>query len=179
MFSSRNLIEEKNIQEYLKKIEKEYKDLSKIEFPLNNEKTASVTFIDSKITSLKKIDNIENIVQNDKHNIFVVSKIQNKIWETLISYNIEIFFKHEFMINLIDHDLIPEHQLLSEEEKSEILGLYDNQINKLPSILLYDPVSRYFNANINDIFRIKRPSITSGYTVYYRVVKKGPLPDIK
>ena len=83
------------------------------------------------------------------------------------------------MINLIDHDIVPEHNLLSIEEKNDFKKIYDNDVSNLPKILLYDPISRYYNSKIGDIFRIKRPNISSGYSIFYRVVVNGSLPEIK
>ena len=69
--------------------------------------------------------------------------------------------------------IIPEHQLLNEEEKSELLSKY-NELS-LSAILDTDMMARYYNAQIGDIFRIIRPSVTSGNSIFYRRVHHGSL----
>ena len=179
MMAERMLLDKDKIDSNYTKIIKKINELSYFECKLNNDEILLVHFIDVKITSLKKIDNIDKIIDNKKHNIFIVNNIQNKIWEQLIEYNIEVFFNYEFMINLIDHDIVPEHTLLTKVERVDFVKHYENEESKLPKILLYDPISRYYNSKLKDIFRIKRPNISSGYSIFYRIVISGPLPDIK
>ena len=66
---------------------------------------------------------------------------------------------------------IPEHQLMSEEEKQELLDKFSE--HDLGRILLTDMMARYYGAKIGDIFRIIRPSFTAGKNVYYRKVVNG------
>jgi len=179
MISERKLLNKDKIEETYNILIKKINELSYFEFKLNNNKNLLVNFIDAKITSIKKIDNIDKIIINNKHNIFIINSIQNKIWEQLINYDIEVFYNFEFMINIIDHDIVPEHQLLLEKEKEEFIKMYENELSNLPKILLYDPISRYYNSKIGDIFRIKRPNISSGYSIFYRIVVNGPLPEIE
>jgi DNA-directed RNA polymerase I, II, and III subunit RPABC1 len=41
---------------------------------------------------------------------------------------------------------------------------------ELPRIYSYDPIARYYYAKNGDVFRIERPSLTSGISVVYRLV---------
>ena len=177
MLINRGLIDESEYDNIYDNIVKKYINLSHLEFELQP-KNILVTFIDSKITSIRKIEDIEKKINNGKHNIFIVNMIQTKIWEQLIDYDIEVFFNYELMINLIDHDLVPKHILLNEVEKEKFLKVHKNT-NKLPKILLYDPVCRYYKAKKNDIFKIIRPSVTSGNNIYYRIVINGSLPNFE
>ena len=154
------------------------KETTEITIKLNNKKELLIKFFINKLSSIKKIDNIENIIKNNKLNIFVIKSIQNKIWSQLIKHNIEIFYNYEFMINLIDHDLQPKFKKLTDDEKKDFMNTYDIQISKLPKLLLYDPISRYYKYNIDDIIQIKRPSITSGYSITYRAVINSAIPDL-
>ena len=177
MLSERNILDKNKLTEIYDSIKNNINNSSIIDIS-HNDKNILINFIDIKISSIKKIENLDNIIDNNKINIFIVNYIQTKIWEKLISYNIEIFYKHELMINLIDHELIPEHKLLNNEEKTTFMSKYTNDLENLPKIKIYDPISRYYNAKINDIFRITRPSITSGYSIFYRVVINSSLPEI-
>ena len=179
MMSERKLLDKDKIDSIYNTIIKKINELSYFECKLNNNKNLLVHFIDIKKISIKKIENIDKIINNKKYNIFIINNIQNKIWEQLISYNIEVFYNYEFMINLIDHDIVPEHKLLKKEKENDFIKLYNNEISNLPKILLYDPISRYYNSKVGNIFRIKRPNISSGYSIFYRVVVNGSLPEIK
>lgn len=177
MFSQRKLINEDKINSIYEKIIKNINEKINFEIKLTNDKTLVVTFIDFKITSLKKIDNIDKIIKDDNHKVFIVYDIQKKIWEQLVKFNIEVFYDIDLMINTIDHDLVPEHTLLTKEEINKLLKSYTCSLNQLPKIHLYDMISRYYNAKVNDVFRIKRKNISSGHSIYYRIVVKGNLPD--
>ena len=155
------------------------KETNEINIKLNNGKELLIKFFINKLSSIKKIDDIENIIKNNKHNIFIIKNIQNKIWNQLIEYNIEIFYDFEFMLNVIDHDLQPKFKKLSNDEKKEFFNIYNIQLKKLPKMLLYDPIARYYKYEIDDIIQITRPSITSGYSITYRAVVNSPVPDIE
>ena len=177
MLCNRKLLNNNDIDKYYNEVIKKYNNLSYFEIKLLSNDTLYVLLIETKITSLKKIDNIDDLLENNNKKIFIVNSIQNKIWQLLVDNNIEVFYFNEFLINIVDHDLVPEHILLKDKEKEEFLKLYNNQISKIPYILQNDPITRYYNAKINDIFKIKRVSLTSGISYYYRIVKKSTLPD--
>jgi len=179
MLCNRKLLDETKIDSYYNDIIKNYNTLSYFEIKLLDNTLLNVMMIDSKITSLKKIDNIDEILLNKKKKIFIVNSIQNKIWEVLIQNNIEVFHYYEFLISLVDHDLVPDHILLTNNDKDEFLNLYKNQLSKVPFILQSDPITRYYNAQVDDIFKIKRVSPTTGISYYYRIVKQSSLPDTK
>lgn len=179
MLCNRKLLDETKIDSYYNDIIKNYNTLSYFEIKLLDNTLLNVMMIDSKITSLKKIDNIDEILLNKKKKIFIVNSIQNKIWEVLIQNNIEVFHYYEFLISIVDHDLVPDHILLTNNDKDEFLNLYKNQLSKVPFILQSDPITRYYNAQVDDIFKIKRVSPTTGISYYYRIVKQSSLPDTK
>ena len=88
---------------------------------------------------------------------------------------------HEMMINLIDLHIIPEHKLLSDEEKEIYMQSYQhshtkNNFKGMSKMFVTDPVARYYNMQVGDIVKIIRPSITSGYSVFYRRITPGSVP---
>jgi len=72
-----------------------------------------------------------------------------------------------------EHNLVPKHIVLNEQEKEELLKKYGISIRQLPRILVTDPVVKLLNAKVGDVIKIIRKSETAGETVYYRVVVKS------
>jgi DNA-directed RNA polymerase subunit H len=72
--------------------------------------------------------------------------------------------------SILEHELVPKHEVLSKEEVEELLKKYKASLNQLPQILINDPVVRELGAKIGDVIKITRNSPTAGTSVYYRVV---------
>ncbi len=73
-------------------------------------------------------------------------------------------------ISLLEHEFVPEHEIMSEEEAEELLRRYGVEKEQLPKIKSKDPVIKEIGAKVGDIIRIKRKSKTSGIALYYRLV---------
>jgi DNA-directed RNA polymerase subunit H len=71
------------------------------------------------------------------------------------------------------HELVPKHEILSEEEKAKLLKKYGITIKELPRILASDPAIKSLNPKVGDVVKITRKSKTAGESVYYRVVVRG------
>jgi DNA-directed RNA polymerase subunit H len=68
------------------------------------------------------------------------------------------------------HILVPEHRVLGEEEKREILKKYDIKLHQFPKIFKNDSAIREMNPKVGDLVEIVRDSPTAGKAIYYRVV---------
>ncbi len=76
--------------------------------------------------------------------------------------------------NLFEHELVPKHVVLSEEEKEKVMKKYGiNKLNQFPKILKSDPVVRTLKAKPGDLIKIIRKSSTAKESIYYRVVIEG------
>ena len=82
----------------------------------------------------------------------------------------ERFQEAELQINITKHILVPKHEILSDDEKREVMDKYKLQLNQFPKILKDDPVSRYYGASPGQIMRINRPSESAGRYITYRAV---------
>uniref|UniRef100_A0A8C4TUR1 DNA-directed RNA polymerases I, II, and III subunit RPABC1 n=1 Tax=Falco tinnunculus TaxID=100819 RepID=A0A8C4TUR1_FALTI len=75
-------------------------------------------------------------------------------------YILEQFLQQELLINITEHELVPEH----------VYPLFLRE-NQLPRIQAGDPVARYFGIKRGQVVKIIRPSETAGRYITYRLVQ--------
>lgn len=73
-------------------------------------------------------------------------------------------------IDVTDHEAVPEHRKLDEEETEEVLEKYDTSKEGLPKIERTDAALKQMDVEVGDVIEIIRESPTAGETVYYRHV---------
>jgi DNA-directed RNA polymerase subunit H len=76
-------------------------------------------------------------------------------------------------IDVLGHELVPKHEILSEEEKKEVLERYKIRPFQLPKLLSSDPAARAIGAKPGDVVKITRESHTAGKAIAYRYVVEG------
>ncbi|MCL4343266.1 MAG: DNA-directed RNA polymerase subunit H [Candidatus Thermoplasmatota archaeon] len=81
-------------------------------------------------------------------------------------------------INVLKHDMVPEHHIVGKEEEERVLRELNIKKDLLPRINRNDPAIKALeeiNGPIEDdtIIKIIRKSPTAGISVYYRVVEGG------
>ena len=72
--------------------------------------------------------------------------------------------------NVLEHELVPDHILLNEEETQELLNKYKITKGQLPKIKTSDVVVKQIGAQPGDVIKIIRKSLTAGKAVAYRLV---------
>ena len=72
-------------------------------------------------------------------------------------------------IDVLSHSLLPEMDVLSEEEKSKVLKKYSITEAQLPVMLGSDPAAIALKASPGDVVKITRKGETGEY-VGYRIV---------
>jgi len=69
-----------------------------------------------------------------------------------------------------DHEMVPEHVLLTPEECAEVLKSYNIGAPQLPKIHVTDPAAKEIEAKVGDIIKVIRKSTTAKQSIFYRLV---------
>eukprot|EP00730_Choanoeca_flexa_P014567 TRINITY_DN6412_c0_g1_i2.p1 TRINITY_DN6412_c0_g1~~TRINITY_DN6412_c0_g1_i2.p1 ORF type:complete len:244 (+),score=17.18 TRINITY_DN6412_c0_g1_i2:48-734(+) len=85
-------------------------------------------------------------------------------------YIFEPFSEAELVFNVTRHMLVPLHEVLTPQEKDQLLRRYNVTEQNLPCMQRVDPIARYFGLRKGQIVRIVRSSKTAGRYVTYRIV---------
>ncbi len=124
-------------------------------------------------------DSIKNFIQRIKDTksesgiIIISGKISPqaniKIQDANTELPIDIFTVNDLVVNITEHELVPKHELLPQEEKKKLLDRYKIKENQLPKILTTDPVAKYLGLKKGDVVKITRVSETAGRYITYRI----------
>lgn len=74
---------------------------------------------------------------------------------------------------ILDHELVPKHELLTKEEALKVLRELGIRPEQLPWIRASDPIVKLLGAKPGDIIRVARRSPTAGVSIAYRFVIVG------
>lgn len=105
---------------------------------------------------------------NISHSIIVykdkITSKTKKIIENLNDIVIEVFCENEISYNITKNDFVPLHERLSPDESKKFKSEFGI---KIPTILSFDPISRFYGFNKGDIVKITEKD---GY-VFHAIVK--------
>jgi DNA-directed RNA polymerase subunit H len=79
----------------------------------------------------------------------------------------------DLLSKVLDHELVPRHEILSVGEGVKVLKEYGIKPEQLPWLRASDPVARAIGAKPGDIVKITRKSPTGGEIIVYRYVVPG------
>jgi len=108
------------------------------------------------------------IIIKDEPNETMINEVKHR-WESEgIFIVIESIKRLQF--NILNHVLVPEHRVMSDNEVKEIMTKYNITSKiQLPDISRFDPVARVIGLRPGQVCHIIRPSKTAIETNYYRV----------
>jgi DNA-directed RNA polymerase subunit H len=73
------------------------------------------------------------------------------------------------MVDVHDHELVPEHTLVEDDTLDEVLEEYDVRRTDLPKIKRNDPATPA-DVEVGDVVKVVRDSRTTDQAVVYRLV---------
>ena len=172
-----NILKMLNRRETISSWEDEFKKFNSSDFQnknifeLNNLKIW-IYLVNAKLTTISQGHPLDVYLSNniDIHKIIIAKDVAKKVVKQIANdyKNAEFFFESEMLEDIPSKIFIPEHIIITGEERAEILGKFSE--NELSRIFLTDMMSRYYGAKIGDIFKIIRPSFTAGKNIFYRRV---------
>jgi len=135
-----------------------------------------VYFSDEKNVSIKTMRKFLEILDAQKitNGMIIFSDKMTSSARKVISamsaeYTLEEFEEASLLVNITQHVLVPQHEVLTPEEKKLLLQKYRLKDTQLPRIQLSDPVARYYGLKRGQVVKITRPSETSGRYASYRI----------
>jgi DNA-directed RNA polymerase subunit H len=69
-----------------------------------------------------------------------------------------------------DHEMVPEHVLLTPEECALMLKDFSIVAPQLPKIHVNDPAAKEIGAKVGDVIKVIRKSTTAKHSIFYRLV---------
>jgi len=105
--------------------------------------------------TMKTEDTIENFFES------ILKK--NKIY-------VQMFDINKLLYNVTEHVLVPKHEIISNEEKNEVINKYNLETeDQLPLIKKNDPVAKYHGMKVGNVCKITTHSETHGIYTKYRL----------
>ena len=126
---------------------------------------------------IEDLYNIESILSPDDNLIIVVKdepndtllKLQQSIYEHDKIF-ISIININRLQFNILNHKLVPNHTILTEEEKIDVKKRYNIvDDKKFPNISRFDPVALVLGLRPGQLCKIMRPSKTAIISPFYRI----------
>jgi DNA-directed RNA polymerase subunit H (RpoH/RPB5) len=116
---------------------------------------------------LTKTDTLVIVIKQEPHDTLL--NILNQIWEQdgifIVIYNLD-----RLQFNILDHEYVPKHIILNDNEINKMKKRYNITKNtELPEISRYDPVAQAIGMRPGQICKIIRPSKTAITADYYRL----------
>tara|TARA_B110000046_G_scaffold93228_1_gene101203 strand:+ start:305 stop:1354 length:1050 start_codon:yes stop_codon:yes gene_type:complete len=126
---------------------------------------------------IEDIYEVEQILSNTDELLIITKDKMNQITKDLLvnihnndKKAVNIYNLNDYLFNIMDHDMVPPHRILSDKEKKDIyVKYYITDDKQLPEISRFDPVALAIGACSGDLVEIIRSSPTAITTKYYRL----------
>ena len=137
--------------------------------------------VSSKILNeiIEDLYEIEQVLTPSDTLIIIIDEEPNKPTIETLNYIFEktgvfvvIHNIRRLQFNILDHSLVPKHEILNELEKEELKKkVLMKSFDSLPEISRYDPVALAICMRPGQICKITRESTAAGYSIFYRICR--------
>lgn len=139
-----------------------------------------VYFVSDPKVSVKKVKSIRDLM-SDSSEIYTclllvyknsITTFAKQFIATDIdpSLHVQAFSEKELMFNVTKHELVPKFEILTTEEKKQVIQKYRTSAKHFPRMTTSDPISRYYGILPGTMVKITRKSPTAFEYESYRIV---------
>jgi len=108
------------------------------------------------------------IMSKDKTNLTIRDLVEQLFIKDKKFVN--IYNLHDYLFNILEHEMQPTFRILSTDEKQQIMKRYNVTKDKeFPDISRFDPVSQAIGVRPGELIEIIRSSPTAVNSLYYRI----------
>ncbi|KAI3472257.1 hypothetical protein Pfo_029745 [Paulownia fortunei] len=135
-----------------------------------------VLFCGPNIVKVNVIRAIATLIVNKDSLSRLILVLQNKITNQalkavdLFSFKVEIFQITDLLVNITKHELKPKHQVLTDEERENLLKKYSIDEKQLPRMLQKDAIARYYGLEKGQVVKVTYSGELTQLHVTYRCV---------
>ncbi len=122
------------------------------------------------IAVVNRLDKVMTEKQIERGIIITSGKYTHAARQKSKEKRIELLPKTFPAFDIFEHMLVPKHEILTHEEKEQVLSQYRIQPYQLPQIKASDPAVKAIGARPGDVLRVVRDSPTAGIHIAYRYV---------
>jgi DNA-directed RNA polymerase subunit H len=122
------------------------------------------------ITTINRLQKAMKDANLERGIIITSGRYTHAVKQSAKKKKIELLPKTFPAFDIFEHRLVPKHEILTEEEREQILAQYKVHPYQLPQIKSSDPAVKAIGAKAGDMLRIIRKSPTAGEHIAYRYV---------
>lgn len=122
------------------------------------------------IVSINRLAKAMKDVNIDRGMIITNGRYTHAAKQNAKKKKIELLPKTFPAFDIFAHKHVPKHEILTEEEKDQLLKQYRVHPYQLPQIKASDPAVKAIGAKASDVVRVIRRSTTAGEHIAYRYV---------
>ncbi|KAL6555348.1 DNA-directed RNA polymerase V subunit 5A [Orobanche gracilis] len=135
-----------------------------------------VIFCGQSIVKVNIIRAIGSMIPNKDSLSRLILVVQNKVTNQalkavdLFTFKVEIFQITDLLVNVTKHELKPKHQVLTDQEKQDLLKKYSIDEKQLPRMSEKDAIARYYGLEKGQVVKVTYSGELTQLHVTYRCV---------
>ena len=144
-----------------------------VEIPKEKQNALIWCIPDESTVGIASINRLQKVMTeaNVERGIIVTSgRYTHAVKQSAQKKGIELLPRTFPIFDIFEHKLVPKHEILTEEEKEQLLAQYKVHPYQLPQIKSSDPAVKAIDAQPGDVLRVIRKSPTAGIHIAYRYV---------